>query len=219
MKWQKRFTRQRNMTPRLLALLVASACGVAGAGCSDDTYIATNEPVGSGGSSSGGAQTGGTAGVADGSFGGAAGSTAGAGGAAGTAGAAGTPNTGGTGGTGTECNPGKKEDVGTCQKCGTSRRTCDASGTWGSPVCEDQGACNPGDKTTSGCSDPCSEKTCGASCAFGSCGKKSGATCLYESGTNFQCCGTDKWQFCNSATCDWFACQACSAGSSCLSAC
>lgn len=86
-------------------------------------------------------------------------------------------------------------------------------------MCEGQGDCKPGDKTGTGCDDPCADKTCDQSCHWGGCQKKSGAVCLYEKGTNWQCCGTDKWQFCNDSTCDWYPCQACQAGSSCLNVC
>ena len=197
----------------VLAVLVVALGGGAALACSDDTYIATNETLGGGG----GVQSGGAAG---GGAGGAAAGAAGTAGAAGSGGVAGsTGGAAGSGGTGaTECKAGDKQDLGTCQKCGTSRRTCQADGTWGDPVCEEQKECNPGEKTTSGCSDPCAEKTCGASCTFGACGKKTGATCLYEGGSNWQCCGAQKWQYCSSA-CDWHPCQTCSSASSCYTKC
>lgn len=207
-----------------ISLVLLTACAIlVAAACSDDTYIATNESLGGGGGPTGGAAGSG----AGGNDGGGAGGVAGGGGSAGTpsggsagttsGGTAGTTNTGGTTGT---CTPGQKQDVGTCQKCGISRRTCAANGSWDPPVCEDQKECNPGDKTTSGCSDPCAEKTCDAACAFGACGKKTGASCLYNGGNEWQCCGTNKWQYCSSSTCDWFPCQDCPAASStCLSKC
>lgn len=205
----------KRAAPFLLLSLGALLVGA----CSDDEYIATNETLsggggtpGTGGASTGGASTGGTPSAG-------AGGEAGAAGGAGSGGVSGSAGQAGSGGGGGECTPGQKQDVGTCQKCGTSRRTCDAGGTWGTPVCEDQKECNPGDKTTAGCSDPCAEKTCGATCSFGSCGLKSGKKCLYESGTNYQCCGTDHWQFCNKDTCEWHPCAPCSAGSSCLNVC
>ncbi len=192
-----------------LLLIAIGSVGVTTA-CSDDTLIATNEATGGGGGAAGAAGT--DAGAA-GSGGGAAGS----GGSAGnTGGAAGS--TGGAAGSG-GCTPGEKQTVGTCQKCGSSRRTCKAGGTWGDPVCEDQKECSPGDKTTTGCSDPCAEKNCGASCTFGSCEKKSTAKCLYNGGTEWQCCGAKKWQYCSKDTCDWFPCDACSSSSSCYTKC
>jgi hypothetical protein len=201
---------------RKIISLFLVALGISGAAaCSDDTYVATNETLETGGSTSSGGST--STGGASGAAGSVA--TGGDAGMAGLAGAAGEAGAAGGGGATGVCTPGEKQDVGTCQKCGTSRRTCDANGAWGTPVCEDQKDCNPGDKTTTGCTDPCAEKVCSNSCTFGSCGLKSGAKCLYESGTNFQCCGADHWQFCNKDTCDWYACQACSAGSSCLTAC
>lgn len=175
--------------------------------CSDDSYIATNNAnVDDAGNSGGGAgeESGGSGGQ----------TTGGGGGLSGSAGAA-----GGAAGGSSECTPGEEQVLGTCEKCGSSTQTCDANGSWGAPECLAQGACTAGETTASGCSDPCSEKKCGNDCKWGTCGLKAGATCLYENGSNYQCCGTDKWQFCNSATCNWFGCQACAAGSSCLSAC
>ncbi|HMR10889.1 MAG TPA: hypothetical protein PKA88_34160 [Polyangiaceae bacterium] len=175
-------------------------------GCSDDTYVATNELL----------DDAGTAGSGGGGFAGSAGS-------AGTAGSAGSGTGGasgaGTGGTTGACTPGQKQDVGSCAKCGTKRQTCDASGQWGPEQCEDQGACNPGDEDTAACSDTCEAKTCKNDCSWGACGLKSGAKCKYNSGSEWQCCGTNKWQFCNSATCDWHPCADCGASSSCQNAC
>lgn len=197
---------------KAFGVVLVSAVVVGGVvACSDDTYIATNESLGTGGAAGGGGFAGSSAGSG--------GSAAGAAGAAGGDGAAGA-STGGSdaGDSGTECTAGAKQDLGTCQKCGTSRRTCKADGTWGDPACEDQKECNPGDTSATGCSDPCAEKTCGATCSFGACGKKTGATCLYESGTNWQCCGSQKWQYCSSS-CDWFSCASCPSNSSCYTKC
>ncbi len=179
----------------LVTLLTAS--------CSDDTFIATNEVEVEGG--------------ADAAAGGSSGGAAGMSGAGGEAGLAGEAGMGGAAGT-TGCSPGETQDVGTCAKCGTKQQTCDANGQWGPDECVGQGACEPG-TTTGGCSDPCQEKTCQNDCTWGSCKLKSGAKCLYESGTNFQCCGTDKWQFCNKDTCDWYSCQSCNGSSGCLNSC
>lgn len=195
----------------VFAILLAATGATVALGCSDDTYIATNESLG--GAAGGGGTSAGAGG---------GGAAAGAGGGAGVAGAAGSTggaSTGGAAGSGGTCTAGEKQDLGTCQKCGTSRRTCQANGTWGDPVCEDQKECNPGDKTTAGCSDPCAEKTCGSSCSFGACGKKTGAVCLWENGNNWQCCGAKKWQYCSKDSCDWHPCQSCSSGSSCYTQC
>lgn len=187
----------------LLALFV-----VLTAGCSDDTFIATNDididagSEASAGGSSGAAGAGGESGVA---------------GMAGMAGIAGMAGAAGGGGT-TACSPGQTQDTGTCAKCGTMQQTCDQSGAWGPDQCVGQGACEPG-ATTGGCSDPCQEKVCKNDCTWSACQLKGGAKCLYESGTNFQCCGTDKWQFCNATTCDWYSCQSCNGSSGCLNSC
>lgn len=192
---------------------------VLAAACSDDTFIATNEigdeDSGSGGSSgsgaSGGQSSGGDAGMAglagaagDPGSGGSAGSSGGSGGSAGSGG-----GSGGSGG-GTQCTPGTKENLGACAMCGTSERTCQSDGTWGAPQCTGQGACEPGQTSTSGCTDGCDEKTCTSSCTWSACKLKAGAKCLYKAGTSFQCCGAGKWQFCSKTTCDWFPCAACS---------
>jgi hypothetical protein len=173
------------------------------AACSDDTYIATNESLNGG---NGGASLGGSAGSGGGANDAWPGGSAGLAGAAGVAGVAGAAGSGG--GTTGQCTPGEKQDLGSCQKCGTSRRTCDATGKWGNPACEDQKDCNPGE-TAGGCTDPCAEKLCGSSCTFSACQKKGSAVCLYKAGSSWQCCGAGKWQYCSSTTCDWFPCQAC----------
>lgn len=176
--------------------------------CGGETYIATNNENVEDSGSSGGEAGEGSGGVSSG--GSASGGESGEGGVAGAA-------QGGAAGSGTECTPEEKKTLGTCEKCGTSTQTCDANGAFGPPTCEGAGVCAPGE--TAGCADPCAAKTCGSDCKWGGCSLKAGATCLYENGTNFQCCGTDHWQFCNADTCNWYSCAACSAGSSCLSAC
>lgn len=183
-----------------LALIVAP--GALG-GCSDDTYIATNElpSAGAGGTSSGGAtSSGGMPGS------GGSGALAGAAGMAGAAGDGGNPGTGGSSGV---CTPGQKQDTGSCGQCGTKRQTCDANGQWGPEQCEGQGVCTPGGEDLGACSDPCEAKACESNCTWSACKLKAGAKCSYKSGTNFQCCGTKKWQFCSSSSCDWFPCADC----------
>ncbi len=103
-----------------------------------------------------------------------------------------------------------------CGNCGTRIRTCSTLCEWGTfGACSGQGECAPGAETTTGCSDPCQAKTCGSNCTFGACGLKSGATCEFNGGSNFQCCGAGKWQFCSSSTCTWFPCQSCQGNCSC----
>jgi hypothetical protein len=183
-----------------VTLIGAVACFA----CSDDSYIATNNAnvVDAGNS-------GGEAGEESGGSGGSSGGVSGSAGSA----------SGGSAGGGGACTPGEQQVLGTCEKCGSSTQTCDENGSWGAAECLQQGACTPGETSTSGCSDPCSDKKCGTDCSWGTCGLKSGANCLYEGGSNFKCCGVDHWQFCNASTCDWYSCQPCAAGSSCLSAC
>lgn len=187
------------------SLVVASTAYFAA--CGGETYIASNnENVEDSGT------TGGEAGQGSGGDSGSGGSSSG-----GESGSSGTA--GGAAGSGGTCTPGETKTLGTCEKCGTSTQTCDSAGTWGPPTCVGAGPCSPGETSASGCSDPCSAKTCGSDCQWSGCGLKAGAACMYEGGTNFQCCGTNKWQFCNADTCNWFSCADCAAGSSCLNAC
>ncbi len=107
-----------------------------------------------------------------------------------------------------------------CGNCGTQShtRSCSSSCQWNAwpawSTCSGQGVCAPGAQSTS-CGDPCAAKVCSSSCQWGACGLKPGAQCLYKNGSNYQCCGTKKWQFCNSdpplaggSACSWFPCQA-----------
>jgi hypothetical protein len=188
-----------------LALVASSTAYFAA--CGGETYIATNNENVEDSGTSGGEAGEGSGGVSSG------GSASGGESGEGIAGAA----QGGAAGGGAACTPGEKKTLGTCEKCGTSTQTCDANGVFGPPTCEGAGVCAPGE--TAGCSDPCAAKTCGSDCKWGGCGLKAGATCLSEGGTNFQCCGSDHWQFCNASTCNWYSCAPCTAGSSCLSAC
>jgi hypothetical protein len=49
---------------------------------------------------------------------------------------------------------------------------------------------------------------CSSSCQWSACKLAAGAACEWKSGTNFQCCGSKKWQFCSSS-CQWFPCANC----------
>jgi len=97
-----------------------------------------------------------------------------------------------------------------CGNCGSQSRsrTCSAFCTWGDwgswSSCSGQGACTPGTVSGTGC-DACAQKTCTAACQWSSCALKPGAQCLWEQGTNWKCCGTNKWKFCLSPTygCVW----------------
>lgn len=100
------------------------------------------------------------------------------------------------------CSPGETQsDSQSCGNCGnqTRNRTCNGSCSWNSwsawGQCSSQGACAPGDTTDSDC-DACAEKTCTSSCEWSQCNLKPGAQCLHQGGTNWQCCGSGKWQFC-----------------------
>jgi len=117
------------------------------------------------------------------------------------------------------CKPGATESANQgCGNCGlqSHSRTCTSSCSWGAwgnwSTCSGQGVCQPGAKDGN-CSDVCAERVCSAACTWGSCGLKSGAQCLFKAGTNYQCCGTKKWQFCagkndgGTSACHWYPCQ------------
>jgi hypothetical protein len=105
------------------------------------------------------------------------------------------------------CSPGQTQSQ-ACGNCGTQSRSCSSSCTWGSyGSCTGQGVCSPGATTQSGC-DVCAQKTCSSSCQWSSCGILPGKNCLWESGTNWECCGVHKWHFClppsyGAAGCKW----------------
>ncbi len=113
--------------------------------------------------------------------------------------------------TSAECTPGQTDqDSRACGNCdrGTQQRmrSCDSSScTWGSwsswGSCSGGGTCAPG-ATRSGC-DPCGVEVCSSSCNWGSCQPRSGAQCLFESGTHWRCCGSSSWQYCLSSSCSW----------------
>lgn len=118
-----------------------------------------------------------------------------------------------SGGT-SECTAGQVDsETQACGNCGTRTRTrsCDgcAWGTWSSwSACSGEGVCAPG-ATRTGC-DPCGVEVCSGACRWGACQPAAGNACLYEGGTSYQCCtpsgGGAGWQFCSSATCQWFPC-------------
>ena len=105
------------------------------------------------------------------------------------------------------CSPGDTSATG-CGDCGTKTRTCTDQCAWGGyGACTNQGACSPGDTTAGGC-DPCAQKTCSSSCQWSGCELLPGKTCLWEDGTNWECCAYHSWHFClppgyGSAGCKW----------------
>ena len=108
------------------------------------------------------------------------------------------------------CAPGAVDTV-ACGNCntGTKSRTCTGSCTWGAyGGCSGGGTCSPG-ATMGGC-DPCGEEVCQSDCKWGACQPLAGKQCLYKAGKDYKCCGSEEWQFCDEATCDWFPCAGCS---------
>jgi len=122
----------------------------------------------------------------------------------------------------TTCAPGQKQtEKQGCGDCGTRTRTrtCSASCGWATwstwSTCSGQGVCSPGDvdtasQTCGNCGMQTHKRTCTASCQWGSWGGWTTCTgqgvCPWNNGTNYKCCGTNKWQFC-SQSCQWWPCQ------------
>ncbi len=106
------------------------------------------------------------------------------------------------------CAAGATQSQG-CGNCGTQTRTCNGSCQWGGwGGCGGAGPCAPG--ATQACGDTsasCKQNTCNGSCQWGSCDFKPGASCEWNKGSNYKCCGTHKWQFCSSS-CNYFSCAA-----------
>ena len=116
---------------------------------------------------------------------------------------------------GAQCVPGETEEQKqSCGNCGeqTRTRSCGANCSWNSwsnwSSCGSQGSCAPGETESCG-SDDCQVRTCNNNCQWGSCSLKPGAECTWDGGSNFQCCGSNQWQFCSSS-CQWFPCDECS---------
>lgn len=125
--------------------------------------------------------------------------------------------------TSAECTPGETQsDEDLCGNCDRGRRTrsraCDGGscrwGSWGGwSGCSGGGPCSPGARRDSDACDPCSEQVCNGECNWGGCQLRSGATCEWEAGTNWRCCGSSRWQFClgPSYGCVWSTdCASCS---------
>jgi hypothetical protein len=114
------------------------------------------------------------------------------------------------------CSPGDTEQQ-DCDNCGVKTRSCGNDCTWGSfGSCQEQGECAPGERRDCLCSTHnttthcCGEEVCTTSCQWGTCQLKSTATCDWEAGTNFRCCGAGKWEYCL-GDCNWSGnCAACS---------
>jgi hypothetical protein len=107
------------------------------------------------------------------------------------------------------CSPGESQTSSeACGKCGTrtQKRTCNDSCQWGDwgawSACTGEGVCSPG-QTQDGNCDVCAQKTCQSNCQWGSCKLKPGAECLWEEGTNWECCAPGKWHFCLPSNCKW----------------
>lgn len=70
---------------------------------------------------------------------------------------------------GCECTPGQEESGGGCGACGTDRRVCTASCTWGGWSCQGEGACSPGQTEDGGGCGNCGtrRRTCNSDCSWG----------------------------------------------------
>ena len=112
------------------------------------------------------------------------------------------------------CTPGEvQNEQDSCGNCGTRTRsrTCSGGCTWGSwtpwSSCTGQGSCSPGSVET--CDEKgCEQRSCSAACEWSACQLAPGAECVWDQGSNFNCCGGGVWQFCSSS-CQWYECQSC----------
>ncbi|HEY8426854.1 MAG TPA: hypothetical protein VIL20_00705 [Sandaracinaceae bacterium] len=118
--------------------------------------------------------------------------------------------------TSAQCSPGQTErESRACGNCGTQSRsrTCDPSTcTWGAWTaygdCTGEGVCTPG-ATRAGSCDGCSHQVCTSSCTWSACQLRPGNQCDWERGTNWRCCGSNRWQYCLSS-CRWSTdCEPC----------
>ncbi|MCU0656416.1 MAG: hypothetical protein MUF64_14545 [Polyangiaceae bacterium] len=106
-----------------------------------------------------------------------------------------------------ECEVGEQDSL-PCGNCGQQARVCNNACAWeNSGSCSGQGVCAPGQTQPGGC-DGCSQQECTEQCTWGACKLKPTSKCEWKNGSNFQCCGAGKWQFCSQASCDWFDCAA-----------
>lgn len=106
-------------------------------------------------------------------------------------------------GGGGACAPGERETRDqSCGNCGrqTSERVCGGDCTWGAwsswSTCAGAGPCAPGAREDT---QRCFERVCQATCEWGTEQLKlngSGNECDWRMGTNYRCCGTQRWQFC-----------------------
>jgi hypothetical protein len=167
-----------------MTLLAAAAV----AGCGDDSFIATNEIIDPDAGIAGGAGASGTGGQSGGS------------------GSAGMPS-GGSAGRGGACTPGDTLELGSCERCGVSRRLCDASGQFGPPVCEQQGECEAGAEESAGCGNCGSNKrTCQNNCTWGAFGSCSGEGVCNPGATQAGGCDSCSHKECTDK-CQWSACK------------
>lgn len=129
----------------------------------------------------------------------------------------------GTCATAAACAPGESDrQTESCGDCGGSRErmrscntaTCEWDG-WGDwSACSVVGECVPGDVRDADC-DRCAQQVCTASCEWSDCQLRTGATCLWEGGSNWECCADGAWHFCLPDTCQWSSlCEDCT-GSGC----
>ncbi|MEM7607010.1 MAG: hypothetical protein AAF411_16775, partial [Myxococcota bacterium] len=95
-----------------------------------------------------------------------------------------------------DCAPGATENE--TEACGN----CDAGTRTRTRTCGDDGRWMP-----FGAFGACSG---GGTCEWGGCEPRMLGGCLWENGSNFQCCtppgGGPGWQFCSSTSCQWFDC-------------
>jgi hypothetical protein len=111
------------------------------------------------------------------------------------------------------CNTGMRTRT---RRCRTDGCGYEEPGAW-SACSGVTAACAPKDVSACENDDQCGERVCTAECKWSACQPKKGNECLdigpghKEGGTNYQCCGDGKWQFCVPG-CVWSTeCIACDA--------
>jgi len=111
------------------------------------------------------------------------------------------------------CAPEAQTDDDSCGNCdlGTRSRsrtcstdTCTWSAWSGWTTCSGGGVCSAGARRENASCDLCAEEVCSSRCRWeGECVLAAGSECFWEEGTNWRCCGANRWQFCLPSTCRW----------------
>ena len=117
-----------------------------------------------------------------------------------------------------DCDPGETQSKACGSKCGTQKRTCNASCTWGAwGDCSGQGACSPGAVDSKACGDCGSQKrTCSNQCGWGGWSGCTGEGPCAPGASQVQACGMcgEQSRTC-SGQCKWAGWGACAGEGAC----